>query len=100
MNNTLSLKGRASCALCRMTQCKLGCPGRVNTRQDASRDAGVPCRKSRTGAGDQGDDGEASRALAGGVRGREREMQGPVDPGEEATPDARSVSAHGRAGGV
>ena len=27
-------------------------------------------------------------------------MQGPVDPGEEATPDARSVSAHGRAGGV
>ena len=29
-------------------------------------------------------------------------MQGPgdSDPGEEATPDARSASAHGRAGGV
>jgi hypothetical protein len=49
---------------------------------------------------ESGRDSEASRALAGGVRGREREMQGPGDPGEEATPDARSVSAHGRAGGV
>ena len=44
-------------------------------------------------------------AVAGDVRGRERGMQGPgdSDPGEEAaeaTPDARSVSAHGRAGGV
>ncbi len=39
-------------------------------------------------------------SLAGGVRGRERGMQGPGDPGEEATHDARSVSAHGRAGGV
>jgi hypothetical protein len=27
-------------------------------------------------------------------------MQGPGDPGEEATPDARSASAHGRSGGV
>ncbi len=39
------------------------------------------------------------------MRGRERGMQGPgdSDPGEEAaeaTLDARSVSAHGRAGGV
>jgi hypothetical protein len=100
-------KCRASCAVCKMTRCKLGCPGRVNTghgvevtelstnkqdtlSQDASSDAGVPCRKSRTGAGDQGDDGEAN-----GVRGRERGMQGPGDSdlGEEATPDARSVSA-------
>jgi len=90
-------KCRASCAVCKMTRCKLGCPGRVNTGQDVSSDAGVPCRKSRTGAGDQGDDGEAS-----GVRGRERGMQGPgdSDAGVEATPDARSVSAHGRAGGV
>jgi hypothetical protein len=54
---------------------------------------------------ESGREGEASRALAGGVRCRERGMQGPVDPGEETTPDARSVSArsesaHGRAGGV
>ncbi len=40
---------------------------------------------------ESGRDDEASRALAGGVRCRERGMQGPVDPGEEATPDARSV---------
>ncbi len=91
-------KCSASCVVCKKTQCKLGCLGRVNTGQDASSEAGVPCRKSRTGAGDQGDDWEVSLALAGGVRGREREMQGPgdSDPGEEAaeaTPYARSVSA-------
>ena len=65
----------------------------------------MPCRKSRTGAGDQGDDCEASHTLAVGVQGLEREMQGPgdLDPGEEAreaTLDDHSVSAHGRAGGV
>jgi hypothetical protein len=65
----------------------------------------MPCRKSRTGAGDQGDDCEASHTLAVGVQGLEREMQGPgdLDPGEEAreaTLDDRSVSAHGRAGVV
>ncbi len=75
----------ASCVVCKKTLCKLGCLGRVNTGQDASSEAGVPCRKSRTGACDQGDDWEVSLALAGGVRGREREMQGPgdSDPGEE-----------------
>jgi hypothetical protein len=91
-----------SCALCKMTLCKLW---RVNTGQDASIDTGVPCRKSRTGEGDQGEDCKASLTLAGGVRGRELGMQGPgdSDPGEEAaeaTSDARSVLAHGRAGGV
>ena len=44
-------------------------------------------------------DGEASRSLAGGVRGRGRGLQGPGDPGEEATTNARGVSAHGRADG-
>ena len=45
-----SRKGRASCALCKHTQCSLGCPRRVNTGQDAASDAVVLCRKSRTGA--------------------------------------------------
>ena len=44
--------------------------------------------------------GEASRASADGGRGRGRGMQGSGDPGEEATPNARCVSAHGRTGGV
>ncbi len=44
--------------------------------------------------------GEASRASADDVRGRERGMQGSGDPGEEATPNARGVSDHRRAGGV
>ena len=39
--------------------------------------------------------GEASRASADGGRGRGRGMQGSGDPGEEATPNARCVSAHG-----
>jgi hypothetical protein len=60
--------------------------------------------RKRTGGArvprESGRDGEASRALVGGARGRERGMQGPGDPGEEATPDARSASFHGRAGGV
>ena len=74
-------KGRASCAVCKVTLCKLGCPGRVKTGQDAASDARMPCRKSRTGVGDQGEeaaldaDGEASRAVAGGVRG-----QGVINP--------------------
>ena len=48
--------------------------------------------KSRTGAGDQGEEAapdansEASCALGGGVRGRGRGLQGPGDAGEEATP--------------
>jgi hypothetical protein len=34
-------KCRASCAVCKMIRCKLGCPGRVNIEQDAASDAGV-----------------------------------------------------------
>jgi len=65
---------------------------RVNTGQDAASYAGVLRWKSRTGAGDQGEeaapdaDSEASCALGGGLRGRGRGLQGPGDAGEEATP--------------
>ena len=85
-------KGRASCAVCRMTQCKLGCPGRENTGQDAVSEG---CRAEGQGRGQviKGRKQPLMLTVAGGVRGRRRGMQGPGDPGEKATPNARDVSS-------
>ncbi len=122
------LKPRPMLAVCQLTDVRGGVRGRQQQRMESTLLEGRGRARRRLGEAQDADEGEmvtqvmpddgrnqsggvrapresgrgreASRALAGGVRGREREKQeGPGDPGEEATTDASRVSAHGRAGG-